>query len=849
MNSAVLQDPTRLKRVLALLDTALELDSADRSSWLEQLKGDDADCRAEVERLLSRQGDSTLGAKIDAGAAAGILPPRGFDWQPGGRIGNYVLETPLGEGGMGTVWRARKDGDARLPAVAIKIPSAMLAVKGGMERLAREGEILASLNHPNIARLIEIGQHTVGDLRIPFLALEYVQGLPLNAYAAEHHLALRERLTLFMRVLDAVSSAHQSLILHRDLKPANILVTDDGTVKLLDFGIAKLMNEGGATEETALTRLAGRALTPDYASPEQVGGRPLTVASDQYALAVVLFELLTGERPYKLKRGSAAELEEAILAADTRRPSTVLGETIARDMKLPLPRARKQLVGDLDAILTKALRKAPSERYASVAEFKADLQRFLDHKPVLATPDSAGYRARKFIAAHRVLAAAGTAVTIALLAGTGLALWQAAKAREQAALARQEADRAAKRFGDVRALANSLIFDIHDSIQWLPGATEAREKIVARAVEYLDKLSADPLRDAALTRELAAGYRRVAEIQNFASYANLGQAEASTRNHEKSLTLLRPLATQPKASDVDQEAYAGGLLAHGVNLLEQGLLPSAEKVTQEGLVIRQSRLAAQPDNADIARDLANAESYLANIRFEAGALEESLALNQSMMDRYLALLPSNPKSARFRWGVICGYSNTASVLFAMRRDAEAKIRLEKAIALAGELLIDKPGHYSILNGFGEYHRLIGEIELRAGNPDAAYKAFMDSLRYQDDLAAKDPKDVEVAHLRAQVQSELGLVETQRGLVGKGQRWLNRANGTLTQLAKERPNHRRIATAQAQAWVRTAEAAAKAGQRAHQCAALDQAAVLRDALLAKHSQLYSVQQLKVERCRT
>ncbi len=848
MNSAVLHDPARLKRVLALLDTALELHSDERASWLENLKGADAECRTEIARMLSRMGDSTLGARIDAGAASGILSPQGFDWQPGARMGAYVLEAPLGEGGMGTVWRARKDGDTRLPAVAIKIPTATLAVKGGFERLAREGEILATLNHPNIARLIEIGQHHVGDLRVPFLALEYVQGVPLTAYAAEHHLTLRERLTLFVCVLDAVSSAHQALILHRDLKPANILVTNDGTVKLLDFGIAKLMNEGGATEETALTRLAGRALTPDYASPEQVGGRPLTVASDQYALAVVLFELLTGVRPYKLKRGSAAELEEAILAVDTRRPSTVLGEAVARDMKLPLPRARKQLSGDLDAILTKALRKAPSERYASVAEFKADLHRYLEHRPVLATPDSALYRARKFVAANRLLVGAAAAVSVALMAGMTVASWQAAKAREQAALAKQEAERAAMRFGEVRALANALLFDIHDSIQWLPGATEARGKIVARAVEYLDKLSADPLRDAALTRELAAGYRRVAEIQNFAQYANLGQAEASTRNHEKSLALLKPLAAGPDASATDREAYAGGLLAHGVNLLEQGLVDQAERATREGLAIRKALLDAAPSNTDLQRDVANAESYLANVRLEAGALDEALALNQSMMDRYLALLPKDPKSARFRWGVICGYANTASVLASMRRDEDAKARALKAEHLARELLIDKPGHYSILNGMGEYFRLIGEIEYRAGRLEASRGAFLGALKYQDDLTAKDPNDVEAARSREQVRAELGVVEVRLGERASGLQRLDRATSTLLNLSKERPGHRRINTTLANALVHSAEAYAILGQTARRCAALNLAADVRASLIAKFPSLFTVRQIQTERCK-
>lgn len=846
MNPAIPRDPTRLKRILEILDAALDHPADQRIEWLHAQPGLDEALRADVERMLSRQSDKALGERIERGALLTPAAPNGFSSQIGARIGDYVLEAAIGEGGMGTVWKARKNGDARVPVVALKMPSGALLAKGGAERLLREADILAALNHPNIARLIEVGEHATGGLRWPFLVLEFVNGRSLLAHCQERRLPLRDRLALFLRVLGAVAYAHRALVLHRDLKPANVLVTDEGEVKLLDFGIAKLLADSGRTEETALTRLAGRALTPDYASPEQVAGRPLTVASDQYSLAVMLFELITGERPYRLKRGSAAELEEAILSAQTRRPSTVVSDAFAGAMHLPLARARRALAGDLDAILMKALKKAPDERYASVDEFKNDLERYLANRPVLATPDSMGYRVRKFVSANRLVVGAAASIALALLIGSTVALWQAAKAREQAALARQEADRAAQRFTEVRALANSLLFEVHDSIQWLPGATEARTKIVQRAVEYLNKLAADPLRDAALTRELAAGYRRIAEIQNFALYANLGNAADSTKHHEKSLSLLRPLATAPSASADDREAYASGLLAHGVNLLEQGRVNEADAITREGLSIRAARLAAAPGNPDLQRDVANAESYLANVRFEAGALDEALTLNQSMMDRYVGILPSDPKSARYRWGVICGYSNTASILYAKNHGAIAISRLHQAVARARELLLDKPGHYSILNGLGEYHRLIGEIHHRDGQLAAAREALNASIAVESELATKDANDIEVARNLALTAAELGVVESRMGLASGAKR-IERALRDLERLVATRPDHRRLHTAQLIAMVAMSQSQRALQQNNAACATMSRAAHFKKNLETRWPGLYSVSRIEVRPC--
>jgi serine/threonine-protein kinase len=436
---AAIRDPERMRRLLDLLGQALERPAAERAALVAQLPETDEEIRAGLARMLELDTDSPAVAQVEGGAAALVSPlPDDEERKAGERIGDWVLERPLGRGGMGTVWLARKGGDASLPPAAIKMPTTATG-RGAVDRLAREGAILATLNHPGIARLLEVGTGAEG---LPFLALEYVDGQPLPAWCDARGLALRERLAVFAKVLDAVAYAHAALVLHRDLKPSNILVTATGEVKLLDFGIAKLLDDGGQAGSTQLTRLAGRALTPDYASPEQVAGVPLTVASDVYSLGVVLFELVTGSRPYRLKRGTAAELEEAILGAETGRPSAAVTEQFARRVSERPAKLRRALSGDLDTIILKALKKNPAERYPTVAAFRDDLGRFLAGRPVLVRPDSFGYRARKFVGRNRLAVGAAAAVLVALVGGLAASLWQAQVAREQSRVAQAEAQRA-----------------------------------------------------------------------------------------------------------------------------------------------------------------------------------------------------------------------------------------------------------------------------------------------------------------------------------------------------------------------------------------------------------------------
>jgi serine/threonine protein kinase/Tfp pilus assembly protein PilF len=398
-----------------LLDEALEQPAPQLPQWLNDLAPEFDALKPRLRELLSRTGlietDEFLRTlpKLDLDQGDLAAEPTRAD-QPGQEIGPYRLVRELGSGGMGVVWlAARTDGLINRP-VALKLPHGAWKRAGLAERMAREREILATLTHPNIAHLYDAGVTADGQ---PFLAIEYIEGRRIDSYCNEQQLGVEARLRLFSQVAGAVAHAHGKLVVHRDLKPANILVNGEGQVRLLDFGIAKLLDDGQA-KETRFTEVSGRALTPDYASPEQILGEPLTIASDVYSLGVVLYELVAGQQPYKLQRDSRGALEDAILQADPAAPSQVAHASW-----------RKSLRGDLDTIVLKALKKVPAERYSTVHALLDDIARYLDGRPVSARPDSRWYRVRKFAARNRIAVSATGAIFLAVLTGSGIAAWQA----------------------------------------------------------------------------------------------------------------------------------------------------------------------------------------------------------------------------------------------------------------------------------------------------------------------------------------------------------------------------------------------------------------------------------------
>ena len=408
-------DARTWRRINPLLDAALDLPPQDRAAWLDALASHDVDLKDTLRDLLERAATVETGAlldtlpKLDPGDATAADGDAGAH-AAGDLVGPYRLVRPLGVGGMGEVWLADRADGLMQRSVALKLPHGPF--RGDLAaRIAREREILATLDHPHIARLYDAGVAIDGQ---PYLALEHVDGQRIDRYCEERQLGVAARLRLFVQAARAVAQAHAQLVVHRDIKPSNLLVDTAGQVKLLDFGIAKLLDDGGELARD-LTQQGTRVMTPDYASPEQIAGLAVGTGSDVYGLGVLLFELLTGARPYRLKRDTRAALEEAILAAQAPRPSDTVTD----------PALRRALRGDLDTIVGKALKKPVGERYASVQALADDIERQLSMRPVLARPDSAWYRGRMFIVRNRIAAATAAALLLTILGGAGAALWQA----------------------------------------------------------------------------------------------------------------------------------------------------------------------------------------------------------------------------------------------------------------------------------------------------------------------------------------------------------------------------------------------------------------------------------------
>lgn len=411
--------PGDLKEVLALLQTGLELPVDQREAWLAALDASKSRLKPTIAALLQKQAEHETDdflkdlARFTTGAtdgAASIAPPPVV----GGVVGPYRLLSTVGEGGMSSVWLAERTDGVMRRKIALKLPH-WWALSKLTERATQEREILASLEHPNIGRLYDAGITEDGR---PYLALEYIEGKAIDVYCREQNLDVRTRVALIAQIARAVAYAHSRLIVHRDLKPSNILVDAPGQVHLLDFGIAKLIEEGSAANK-ALTQVGARVLTPEYASPEQITGSPITTESDVYSLGVVAYELLAGQRPYTFKSALTADWD--VLTSEVRAPSTVASErTAARNLR-----------GDLDTIVLKALKKEPGERYATAAAFADDLDRYLRGDPVVARPDSASYRLRKFAVKHRLAVGAVAAVVLALAAGLAVASWQLRIARAE----------------------------------------------------------------------------------------------------------------------------------------------------------------------------------------------------------------------------------------------------------------------------------------------------------------------------------------------------------------------------------------------------------------------------------
>ena len=488
-----------------LLDHALDMAPAERAAWLAELRADRPELAAELAALLAREADPATRGFLGSEPPGGWFRPAvGDPPVAGAEFGAYSLVRLLDEGGMGSVWLARRSDGRFEGDVAIKLLGAALLTGAGAERFRREGSALARLAHPNIARLLDAGVTGGGQ---PYLVLEYVDGIRIDRWCDERALAPHDRISLFQQVLAAVAHAHANLVVHRDVKPSNILVTSDGTVKLLDFGIAKLLEDGATGEHTELTAAGGLPLTPEYAAPEQVTGAAITTATDVYSLGVLLYLLLAGRHPTAPGRSGSIEHLRAVVDTDPARLSTAAAAAAAAAPEAAMARAstgdrlRRLYAGDLDNILGKTLRKSPAERYQSAAALADDLRRFLRSEPVSARADSMAYRAGKFLRRNRLAAAAAVIIAVALLGLTGFSFAQMREARLQRDAARYQSRRAEAQI-EFQSLLMSQVGD---------GPMTMRE-IVDRGRETVEReYAGEPRFLAAMLLQLARRYSELGD--------------------------------------------------------------------------------------------------------------------------------------------------------------------------------------------------------------------------------------------------------------------------------------------------------------------------------------------------
>ncbi len=703
------------------------------------------------------------------------------DGMEGRRIGPYQVLERIGDGGMGTVYLAVRADEQFTQRVAIKVVKHGVASPEIVRRFRQERQILASLDHEGIARLLDGGVTADGR---PYLVMEHVQGLPIDRYCDERRLTITARLDLFRAVCAAVQFAHQNLVVHRDLKPSNVLISATGVPKLLDFGIAKLLNPELAPPTLLPTRQDVRLMTPEYASPEQVKNGPVTTASDVYSLGVLLYELLTGHLPYPVRGRPLHDVMRLICETEPARPSAIVErvvdeaagdgeprrltpEAVSRTREGRVERLRRRLAGDLDTIVLKALKKEPQRRYGSVEQLSEDIHRHLSGRPIAARPDTAGYRAAKFLARHRGATAAAVLLLVSILAGLAATLSQAHRAERERALAE-------RRFNEVRGLANSLLFDLHDAIARLPGSTAARQLLVERALVYLDRLGSDAGGDVAFQRELAAAYRRVGDVQGNPYRANLGEPAAALASYRRALAIL-----EASSGHGDEPAHRRGLAEtyEGIGDVQvitgdvAGGLVSQRRALALRLRLVQSAASTPADRGA----LANSHAKAGQAAYWAGRAADALAHQREALRLREALLDADPSSTETQFALVSSLTYVGEMLAATGDSGGAMDSYRRAEGLAQQVVAGRsdPRASRLL---AIAHTKIGELLGSNGDHAAAAARHRQALRVRTAIAEADPqnaqarRDVAISQLMLAAASGLaGDLASQRAHLDAGLR--------------------------------------------------------------------------------
>src|SRR5579872_1578437 len=765
------------------LQAALDLEPEKRRAYLDQAAGSDPELRRELESLLvahEKAGTDFLNSPTAPVTAIAASTERSEIFI-GRRIGPFQIINQIGAGGMGEVYRAFRV-DEYEKEVAIKVVRAGQESGFSLSRFKNERQILARLDHPNIARLLDGGTTDDG---LPYFVMDFIEGRPIDEYCVSHKLPTEDRLRLFSQVCSAVQYAHQRLIIHRDIKPGNILVTSDGTPKLLDFGIAKILDAEAPAGQYEPTLTIFRALTPGYASPEQVKGETITTATDVYSLGVVLYELLTGRHPYRKPNSTAQEMSRAVCEVEPEKPSTAVKrrnpDEIAEPRSLALSDGRdnsteklsKRLRGDIDNIVLMALRKEPQRRYASVEQFSEDIRRHLENLPVLARKDTVSYRTSKFINRHKAGVVTAILLALTLLGALAITLWEARVARQQAAVARAQESRAERRFNDVRKLANSLIFEVHDSIRNLPGATQARKLVVGRALEYLDSLSREASGDPSLQSELATAYDSVGDVLGSTDNPNLGDFKSAAASYAKALTIWEALAAA-NPRDVNVQLGLGSEYFRITQVLENiGDFAKARSTMQRAQPLVQ-RMMAEQNDPRLQFQLAGLYYYTAGALEKTGDFSGALQ-NYRQAAAVLEPIAAQPGSNLFvRAYLPVNYDGMARMLAETGQADEAVTTASNALHMLKTLSEANPTNATFREYVADAYGTSGDILRKKGDYQAALAMYR-----RDEQTCKQLKSADANNQQSIINlgfSEANIGETllRQGKVSEGLRSIHEA---------------------------------------------------------------------------
>jgi len=726
-------DKARWQQLSPLLDELLDCDDAARAQRLSALRQTDAVLANDIEALLEELPHMEREAFLERPSllreAEAEVSMAGMAGQT---VGAYTVERELGQGGMGSVWLARRTDGRFEGFVAIKFLNAGLTARGGPERFAREGSILARLAHPNIARLLDAG--VAGGGSQPYLVLEYIDGLPIDRYCEAHALDLAARVRLFLDVLAAVAHAHNRLILHRDLKPSNILVTAAGEVKLLDFGIAKLLDDATLpAAATELTQAAGRAFTLQYAAPEQLQGGDVTTATDVYALGVLLYLLLGGTHPTAGHTTAPLDQMRAVIETEPKRLSDAVlrhGALGSAAAKLKLSRT---LRGDLDNIVVRALKKSPAERYANAALLADDLCRYLNNEPVMARPDALGYRVAKFVRRHRLSVAAGALVATALTVGIGVALMEANEAKRQ----RVQAE----------GLIEFMLGDLRKKLQPV-GRLDVLDAVGAKALDYYAAQDAGHLDADSLGRR-ARALHLIGEIAE-----RRGSLDEALRIFQRAADSTAELmARNPRDGqrvfDHAQSVYWVGYIAR-----QRGQLRDAEASFRKYQELAQLLARLDPSNLDWRAETAHSGLNLGVVYLESERPALALKAFSDTRDAWAGIVGAQPEHGielANAWGWIAKARESLGEFDPAIDAQQTKVSVLRKLPDAGT---NRIGQRLLANASYE----LGRLQLTLGRAALAAQAANDALTQIETLVAVDGASTEMLAHRAFARVSLAEIE-------------------------------------------------------------------------------------------